>query len=583
MGEARITAGSPKSSADRIHRIPPPARWDKPFGDPDSLGVEKLALISANKPFSLLDEGQFRSGLAMQDILKFDGRITHHKPGDVITHIGDYGTSCFLLLTGQCRILLSPIDRAAIENKKRKITGVLDAIRQHLKNNACPESRDTAGYGKQNSVNTRESHGRVIHVLRNIEEIVGQNNTKVMGPGAFFGEISALTRAPRSAMIFAATEIELYELRWQGLRDLRKFSTKFRSWVDKLLSGRSMLPLLAENPVLKLLPENQLAEIARQSSFEQFGDTYWYRALGKLEELPDESGDEIHIIKKDAYLDGVLLIRGGFARVLETYGGGERTVAYLTQNQMFGLDGVIAHVNDPDRPLISPFSLKAIGYVDLIRIPTHLVVSHIVPALVTGGWIKDEQRLREIAPTFNDRGELDQSLMEDLLDKRVVNGTATMLIDLNRCVGCDECVRACAVAHDNNPRFIRHGLQHGNLQFANACMHCRDNVCIVDCPTGAIVRNSGEQVITIDDSACIGCGSCAQSCPYDNIRMVEIRDRRGRTIINEQTGQAVRKASKCDLCINQLGGPACQRACPHDALVRIDTADREALVRWLNR
>ncbi len=30
------------------------------------------------------------------------------------------------------------------------------------------------------------------------------------------------------------------------------------------------------------------------------------------------------------------------------------------------------------------------------------------------------------------------------------------------------------------------------------------------------------------------------------------------------------QATKCDLCIDQLGGPACQRACPHDALQRVD-------------
>ena len=43
-----------------------------------------------------------------------------------------------------------------------------------------------------------------------------------------------------------------------------------------------------------------------------------------------------------------------------------------------------------------------------------------------------------------------------LVEHRFVNGTASMLIDLDRCTRCDDCVRACAVAHDNNPRFVRH-------------------------------------------------------------------------------------------------------------------------------
>ena len=65
--------------------------------------------------------------------------------------------------------------------------------------------------------------------------------------------------------------------------------------------------------------------------------------------------------------------------------------------------------------------------------------------------------------------------------------------------------------------------------------------------------------------------------------MVDIRDENGRFILNQATGSPVMKATKCDLCIDQLGGPACQRACPHDALVRIHMRDRDKLASWLNR
>jgi Fe-S-cluster-containing hydrogenase component 2 len=37
------------------------------------------------------------------------------------------------------------------------------------------------------------------------------------------------------------------------------------------------------------------------------------------------------------------------------------------------------------------------------------------------------------------------------------------------------------------------------------------------------------------------------------------------------------------LCFDQPGGPACQRACPHDALQRFDMQDRPTLAGWLNR
>ena len=80
-------------------------------------------------------------------------------------------------------------------------------------------------------------------------------------------------------------------------------------------------------------------------------------------------------------------------------------------------------------------------------------------------------------------------------------------------------------------------------------------------------------MVVINDDACIGCGTCANSCPYDNIRLVQIRDSAGRTIVDQGNQQPIFKATKCDLCINQPGGPACVRACPHDALRRVDFRD----------
>ena len=118
---------------------------------------------------------------------------------------------------------------------------------------------------------------------------------------------------------------------------------------------------------------------------------------------------------------------------------------------------------------------------------------------------------------------------------------------------------------------------------ANACMHYRDPVCLIGCPTGAIHRMSDDGRVVINDDTCIGCGTCVNSCPYNNIRLVEIRDRSGDFLVDEVTGAPIVKATKCDLCLDQLGGPACQRACPHDALVRIDIADQEGLADWVNR
>src|SRR5439155_5289623 len=99
--------------------------------------------------------------------------------------------------------------------------------------------------------------------------------------------------------------------------------------------------------------------------------------------------------------------------------------------------------------------------------------------------------------------ELDPGLMEFLVERRIINGTASMVIDLDRCTRCDDCVRACAAGHDNNPRFVRHGPASGGLMVANACMHCVDPVCMIGCPTGAIHRDAFGGQVVINPVTCI--------------------------------------------------------------------------------
>jgi len=118
---------------------------------------------------------------------------------------------------------------------------------------------------------------------------------------------------------------------------------------------------------------------------------------------------------------------------------------------------------------------------------------------------------------------------------------------------------------------------------ANACLHCVDPVCMIGCPTGAIGRDQENGAVTINDQTCIGCGTCASACPYSAIRMVEIRDEQGNRIVDRESDLPVLKATKCDMCSDNLGGPACARACPHDALVRIDVSNVQTLSQWVTR
>jgi Fe-S-cluster-containing dehydrogenase component len=175
------------------------------------------------------------------------------------------------------------------------------------------------------------------------------------------------------------------------------------------------------------------------------------------------------------------------------------------------------------------------------------------------------------------------SLLEFIVQHRMNNGRQAMVIDLHRCTRCDDCVKACADTHDGNPRFVREGVSHGRLQFVQACMQCTDPVCMIGCPTGSIVRDTDTGVVSIHEAICVGCGTCADSCPYENIRLVEIFDDQGRSYCDAETGKPIQKATKCDMCNGLPGGPACAAACPHDALVRIDLSESKPLSRWLDQ
>ena len=210
----------------------------------------------------------------------------------------------------------------------------------------------------------------------------------------------------------------------------------------------------------------------------------------------------------------------------------------------------------------------ALGYVDVLRVPAPVLEEFVFPNIEP-----PESRVSVLIG----RPVAEDALLEWAVEERFINGTQAMLIDLDRCTRCDDCVRACASTHGGNPRFIRHGKTYDHWMVANACMHCADPVCMIGCPTGAIHRSEAGGVVVINDDTCIGCATCANSCPYDNIRMVEIADLEGHPVVDPESQRPILKAIKCDLCATNPGGPACVRACPHDALRRVDFQEETLL------
>ena len=154
-------------------------------------------------------------------------------------------------------------------------------------------------------------------------------------------------------------------------------------------------------------------------------------------------------------------------------------------------------------------------------------------------------------------------------------GRKGFIYDLARCIGCKTCQMACkeknAIAVGEYFRRVEtvalgQGEEKRWVNYSGACNHCKDPACMAVCPTGAMHRDE-EGLVVHDDSRCIGCGRCVNSCPY------------GAPSLNKVTGYA----QKCDACraLRAQGRePACVTACPTRALRfgEVEKADKELLL-----
>jgi ferredoxin len=258
-------------------------------------------------------------------------------------------------------------------------------------------------------------------------------------------------------------------------------------------------------PLFRHLTTAQIDQVKAAARFATYGEYEWsgeYKRLAKAGQVAADR--ETSVITEGDYADGILIIRSGFARLTKRFANGQRTLDYLGAGRIFGLREIVHNWRTPTSPVAFRRSLRVIGYTHTLFLPTRILEEVVLPGAPADLLPPplDETQLAVAAedPLPEPEGvgrQIGSELMEFMAEHRYFNGTATMVIDLERCTRCDDCVRACAATHDNNPRFLRHGPISGGLMIAEACMHCADPVCMIGCPTGAIHRDSfgGELVI----------------------------------------------------------------------------------------
>jgi len=136
-----------------------------------------------------------------------------------------------------------------------------------------------------------------------------------------------------------------------------------------------------------------------------------------------------------------------------------------------------------------------------------------------------------------------------------------MLVDVQKCIGCNACTIACK-AENKIPEgvfatYIRQGWDGVFPNVVNfyskiGCMHCVDPMCVKVCPVGALYQNP-EGIVIHDLDKCVGCQYCVNSCPFEI----------------PQYSRAVDKSFKCTMCIQRVSQgmePACVATCPTGAL-----------------
>lgn len=548
-----------------------PQRWEKPFnGEP--LTDEQLAALEVVPTLARLNPEQFPKNLPLSGLLKHDGRLIRYNKDDAVMLAGDYGHSVFFILEGSVNVIID--SNPPFSKSDEKPQSWWQTFSQLWRNPRGKEVRSDAQLEQANLLLRSRQTGEKQVVISADSPWLSDKTCISLGPGAMVGEMAALLRSPRTASIVATSNLLAFEIRWQGFRDIRKYDLNFKLYIDKVYRERTLKSHLADSELFVHLGADELEEIVSKTIFQSYGGLEWQH---KFKHQTTEEDDE-YILKKGDYINGLYMLRTGFIKVGVPFGERHRTVDYLNRGQFYGLEEISEHARH-QKPLEAKRSLVALGYTDVLIVPTYLIIQHVLPHLTkqqNAGSAGTNKGVEQFKPN-----SAKEEIFDFLVDKRIINGTSAMMIDMDKCVGCDECVKACSVNHGNNPRFVRQGNSCNNWQVTKACMHCVDPVCLIGCPTGAIARNAQTGNVLINEAACVGCSSCANACPYENIRMVEIYDEQQQLRLDEN-GNPLMKATKCDLCHQKPGGPACERACPYGALKRIDMRDREMLIKTVN-
>lgn len=398
---------------------------------------------------------------------------------------------------------------------------------------------------------------------------VDPNDPKIRVPisqGSIVGEVGLISGRRRGAAVRAAENAILVEVSRTAALKLMASVPAAKRAITRISVERQLLQLFKSG-----LAANDLDEVLDTAEIKTV-------SAGEPILVEGDEGQDIYVIRrgsmivekkvggKPVFLS--YLPAGSYVGEMALIAGGRRTatVKAAIKSEVIRLDGAAFKRLMERKPAL------------LARARADMAARQDINAFIESR--KD---------SFSSVVDLYSETAKFLVDNGIGEATDVLLIDEHLCIGCDNCERACADSHEGLSRLDREaGKTYAHLHVPTSCRHCEHPHCMADCPPLAIHRGPDGEVF-IDDT-CIGCGNCQRNCPYGVIRMDSVPPKKPPLLAwmfaglgpgpgepskkwrkhNAKPGiEAPKKAIKCDMCAGIKGGPACVRACPTGAAIRV--------------
>ena len=411
-------------------------------------------------------------------------------------------------------------------------------------------------------------------IMKGIVEIsinaVGHDNLilALLEEGNIFGEMAALSGQPRNATVTAKDDLTLLEIPSTTLKGLMKESPDFSDAIESLYSERAVRTYLRKVPYLAKLSPNVLEQMENRVHLKTYNQ-------GDIIFNEGDEGNALYII------------RSGFVKVSKMQDNKEKIVAYISHGNYFG---EMALLEDEKRSA----TISAFTKTELIQVLKEDFLDLLGTDSSVSEMIKDVAIERKLNTIELLRDSEKAERMEAIVERGIIQADSLLIIDLKRCINCNNCVKSCESRH-GYPRLDRKGTRIAEISVPVACRVCHDPLCLT-CNFDAIKRAPTGEVHIVDDK-CIGVSGCAIRCPYNVIKMVSTKPESSRwfDIIgllmrnkeeeNSKNGKPrvkrKRKAIKCDNCMG-YADTACTNNCPTHAIKWVNPieyfGDREDII-----